>query len=185
VIAHPRLGAQRLASLRSRPKLALAVGGAPGYVALEEFAARYAPAAPERPHGRLLPYTSATTGLPKGVLRPLVGAERSLARFVAWQRSVGVEIESGHVHLCASMLYHVAPLDYARAALEMGHTVVLLDGAAPEPVLRAIELRRVTTAFMVPSLFVRLLRLPQAVRERHSRRRCDSSFTAAHRARPR
>lgn len=167
-VAHPRIGARRLAALGARGGLVLAIGGAPGHVALEEFAAGYTASAPHRPLGRQLPYTSATTGLPKGVLRPLAGARRSLAGFVAWQRGVGVELESGHVHLCASMLYHAAPLDYARAALEMGHTVVLLEDGAPERVLDAIEAHGVSTAFMVPSLFVRLLRLPRAVRERYS-----------------
>jgi long-chain acyl-CoA synthetase len=167
VVAHPRIGARRLARLASSRSLTLAIGGAPGHVALEQFARRYPAVAPNRPLGRQLPYTSATTGLPKGVLRPLAGAERSLAGFVAWQRSVGIELESGHVHLCASMLYHAAPLDYARAALEMGHTVVLLDDGAPEDVLQAIEAHRVTTAFMVPSTFVRLLRLSAALRARY------------------
>lgn len=167
VVAHPRIGPRRLALIAERARLALAIGGAPGCHALEEFAARYPAAPPNRPPGRQLPYTSATTGLPKGVLRPVAGADRSLASFVAWQRSVGVELEAGNVHLCASMLYHAAPLDYARAALEMGHTVVLPDDASPEAVLRAIEDHRVTTAFMVPSTFVRMLRLPTAQRERY------------------
>jgi long-chain acyl-CoA synthetase len=168
VVAHHRIGARRLVALSAANRLALSIGGALGYAALEEFASRYPATAPERPLGRQLPYTSATTGLPKGVLRPLAGAQRSLAGFVAWQRSVGVELESGHVHLCASMLYHAAPLDYARAALEMGHAVVLLEDGAPERMLGAIERAGVTTAFMVPSSFVRLLRLPAAVRERYS-----------------
>lgn len=168
IVTHTRLGTRRLAALGRAGKLKLAIGGAPGFVALEEFAARHSAEAPRRPLGRQLPYTSATTGLPKGVLRPLAGAEQSIGRFVAWQRSVGVELESGHIHLTASMLYHAAPLDYARAALEMGHTVVLLDGWTPELLLHTIAARRVTTAFMVPSLFVRLLRLDATVRARYS-----------------
>jgi long-chain acyl-CoA synthetase len=168
IVAHARLGQRRLASFRAAGRLALVIGAAPGFVALEEFAAGHPAEAPARPLGRQLPYTSATTGRPKGVLRPLAGADLSLARFVAWQRSVGIELESNHVHLCASMLYHAAPLDYARAALEMGHAVALLDGWTPELLLRTIEAQRVTTAFMVPSMFVRLLLLDEAVRARYS-----------------
>lgn len=170
VFAHARLGARKLAALRAARgvRLAVALGDAAGFVPLEQYSAAASRKPVERPRGRVLAYTSATTGVPKGVRFPLEGAAGALAKFVEWHRALGVDVESGHVHLVSSMLYHAAPLDGAVVALEMGHTVVLTDGWAPETFLRTIEERRVTTTFMVPTMFVRLLKLPDEVRRRHS-----------------
>lgn len=168
VFAHARLGARRLAAIGSAGSVRVSFGDARGFVPLDRFSAVPAGLAERRPPGRVLAYTSATTGTPKAVRFALEGAGRSLAKFVAWHRSLGVEIESGHVHLVSSMLYHAAPLDGAVVALEMGHRVVLMDGWEPHTLLQTIEERGVTTAFMVPSMFVRLLKLPDHVRRRYS-----------------
>jgi long-chain acyl-CoA synthetase len=170
VFADPRIGARRLAALALRPGLraAVALGEAAGFTPLEQFAAEVPRTPVQRPHGRILAYTSATTGRPKAVRFPLEGAERAAAKMVAWHRSLGVELEAGNVHLCSSMLYHAAPLDGAVTALAMGHTVVLMDAWDAETLLRVIEARRVTTTFMVPTMFVRILKLPREVRSRYS-----------------
>jgi long-chain acyl-CoA synthetase len=169
VIAHERLGRARLASLAAMcgaATLKVAIGAAPGFLSLEELgAAPLRSGARER--GRLLPYTSATTGRPKAVRLPLGGARAALAKTVAWHRSLGIALEADNVHLCQSMLYYAAPLERAVIALEMGHTVVLMDGWDAAAVLRVIEERRVTTTFMVPTMFVRLLKLPEPLRAAH------------------
>ena len=168
VFAHPRLGARRLAVIGVAVRLAVGFGELAGFVPLQRFAAD-APRMPRpRAPGRVLAYTSATTGVPKAVRLPLERANRALVKTVAWHRSLGIEIESGHVHLTSSMLYHAAPLDGAVVALEMGHVVVLMDGWDAETLLRTIDERGVTTAFMVPTMFVRLLKLPESVRRRYS-----------------
>ena len=168
VFAHARLGARRLAALTAPGVVRVGFGEARGFVPLERFSAAPAHLAVQRPAGRVLAYTSATTGVPKAVRLPLEGASRALAKFVAWHRALGVEIESGHVHLVSSMLYHAAPLDGAVVALEMGHRVVLMDGWEAHALLQTIEERGITTAFMVPTMFVRLLKLPEDVRRRYS-----------------
>jgi long-chain acyl-CoA synthetase len=168
VFAHARLGARRLAAIASADVVRVSLGDAHGFVPLERFSGAPAHLAVQRPAGRVLAYTSATTGVPKAVRLPLEGAGRALAKFVAWHRSLGVEIESGHVHLVSSMLYHAAPLDGAVVALEMGHRVVLMDGWEPRALLQTIEDRGVTTAFMVPTMFVRLLKLPEQLRRRYT-----------------
>jgi long-chain acyl-CoA synthetase len=170
VFAHARLGPRRLAAIGWTASLRVAVsfGDVAGFVPLERFSAAPARLPPQRSRGRVLAYTSATTGVPKAVRTPLEGAGRALAKTVAWHRSLGIEIESGNVHLVSSMLYHAAPLDGAVVALEMGHVVVLMDGWDPETLLQTIEERGVTTAFMVPTMFVRLLKLPEHVRRRSS-----------------
>jgi long-chain acyl-CoA synthetase len=167
VVTHSRIGAARLAALAARARrlpLAVSIDAAPDFEPLRSLTAGMSDAPPARPMGRLLPYTSATTGVPKAVKRPLASARSSLERFVAWHASLGVTLESDNVHLACSMLYHSAPLDGARVALEMGHAVVLLERWEPELLLRTIAEQRVTTAFMVPTMFARLLQLPDSVR---------------------
>jgi long-chain acyl-CoA synthetase len=172
IVAHAALGVSRLAALAKHAasaRVLAAIGGAPGFVALEDLLASAAPrklAARER--GRIMPYTSATTGRPKAVRLPLAGSYAALRKFVAWQTSLGVALEDGNVHLCPSMLYHAAPLEGATAALEMGHCVVLTGVWEPETTLRLIDKHGVTTTFMVPTMFVRLLKLDDAVRARYS-----------------
>ncbi|HEU4619671.1 MAG TPA: AMP-binding protein [Gammaproteobacteria bacterium] len=172
VFVHARLGAARLASVRraaARCEVAVSIGAAHGFTPLEDFvaAAEPRPLAP-RPAGRVMPYTSATTGRPKGVLLPTRNAAAALERIVAWHTSLGIEVEAGNVHLCASMLYHSAPLEGAVTALHMGHAVVLVHRFHPEDVLALIERHAVTTSFMVPAMFVRLVKLPARVRRRYS-----------------
>ena len=169
VFAHPRLGARRLASIGAGAglRVALGFGEVAGFVPLERFAGAARHLAP-RPRGRVLAYTSATTGLPKAVRLPLEGGGRALARTVAWHRSLGIDLEAGNVHLTSSMLYHAAPLDGAVTALEMGHVLVLMDGWDAETLLQTIDQRSITTAFMVPTMFVRLLKLPEHVRRKYS-----------------
>jgi long-chain acyl-CoA synthetase len=172
LIAHGRLGAGRLDALRAHLPpgcIAVAIDGAPGYVSLASFIEEHAADPPDAALlGRVLPYTSATTGRPKAVHRPLRSARAALDKTIRWHRSLGLEPGTGHVHLCASMLYHVAPLEGAVIALEMGHAVVLRDRWDAAGLLEAIERHAVTTAFMVPVMLVRLLKLPEHVRRRYS-----------------
>ncbi len=169
VFAHPQLGSRRLATLGAGAgvRVAIGCGEVAGFTSLERFAGT-GPHVPPRPRGRVLAYTSATTGLPKAVQLPLEGAGSALAKTVAWHHSLGIELEAGNVHLTSSMLYHAAPLDGAVTALEMGHVVVLMDGWDPEALLQTIHQRRITTTFMAPTMFVRLLKLPEHVRRRYS-----------------
>src|SRR6185503_16636480 len=70
-------------------------------------------------------------------------------------------------HLVCTPLYHSGPLAYADGASLLGADLVLLDRFDPEEVLAAIAAHGVTSTFMVPTQFVRLLRLPDEVRRRY------------------
>ncbi|HEY8520081.1 MAG TPA: AMP-binding protein [Gammaproteobacteria bacterium] len=171
VVVHERLGEHKLASLVScneRVELRLCIGRAAGFVPLDAFVAPYSSAALEAsPTGRMMAYTSATTGRPKAVRLPPRDGHRALVRITAGNRFLGILPEDGNVHLCASMLYHPAPLVGCEMALHMGHPVVLVDVWDSEPLLQLIERYGVTTTFMVPAMFVRLLKLREAVRRRY------------------
>jgi long-chain acyl-CoA synthetase len=122
-----------------------------------------------RTHGAPMLYTSGTSGRPKGVRRPLTGADPDdAAATAAWFFHLfGLAPFDGHVHLCGSPLYHTAVLNFAAISVQLGHPVVLMDGWDPEQALRLIERHRVTHTHTVPTQFRRMLALPGAVRARY------------------
>ena len=158
-----------LPQMQSRPDMLVAQGTIPGFQTLESFTTGVSGTPLEAPViGRPLLYTSATTGKPKGVVLPLDKAESILDRSIQARLDVG-SLPETHVYLCVSLLYHGAPLDVMSIALHMGNTVVLTDtSASPEQVLGLIDKYGVTQAYMVPTLFSRLLSLSESVRCRYS-----------------
>ena len=163
-------------SLRSRgclPTVRISIGPAEEFDSLESITARESDDPLEDAiAGRSLIFTSATTGYPKAVHRPLADAEAARHRLLELIRSMSAAagIEPGHdgAHLCQSQLYHTAPLDCTTSALHLGHTVVLMERWDPEKALHLIERHLVRATVMVPAMFTRLLRLPEDVRRRYS-----------------
>jgi acyl-CoA synthetase (AMP-forming)/AMP-acid ligase II len=116
--------------------------------------------------GESMLYSSGTTGRPKGILRPLTLAPpgEKPDPVVAFLRLLG--FGEGDVYLCPAPLYHAAPLAWTMAAQRIGGTVVLMDRFDPAEALRLIEEHRVTHAQFVPTMFVRLLKMPERDRSR-------------------
>jgi long-chain acyl-CoA synthetase len=105
-------------------------------------------------------YTSGTTGRPKGVHRDQAPVSAKIASRMA-------DYRPGDVHLCTGPLYHAAPLLFSLSVpLLCGVPVVLMDGWDAAECLRLIEARGVTHTHMVPTMFHRLLALPDDVRAR-------------------
>jgi long-chain acyl-CoA synthetase len=155
--------------MTSPPRLRISMGGAiPHFTGFEDFVSGFSSAAIASPaQGRVLSYTSATTGRPKGVSLPIDDADRVLNLSTTARVSAGTLPEE-HVQLCASMLYHGAPLEGVVVSLHMGHSVILMDRLEPEGILAAIDRHRVTMAYIVPSMFARLLTLNKEIRTRYS-----------------
>jgi long-chain acyl-CoA synthetase len=111
--------------------------------------------------GGTMLYTSGTTGRPKGVFRT-EPATRSVAAM-----TLGGYRHDGHdLHLCTGPLYHAAPLAFSLAApLSVGVGTVLMERWEPEETLRLIERHSITHTHMVPTMFHRLLSLPDDVRD--------------------
>lgn len=110
-------------------------------------------------------YTSGTTGHPKGVQREASTPEQAQAYMDMIARVYG--LVPGVRALVAGPLYHASPNAYGRQALPNADVLVLQSKFDPEETLAAIERHRITNAVMVPTMFVRLLKLPESVRKRY------------------
>ncbi|MCK9923757.1 acyl-CoA synthetase [Frankia sp. AgPm24] len=119
-----------------------------------------------QPRGDILLYSSGTTGRPKGIKRPLADAEIDApgdSPGATLCRTVGA-MDENSVYLCPAPLYHAAPLGWVRGAHEIGATVVVMEKFDAREVLELIERERVTHLQAVPTMLVRLLKLPAEVR---------------------
>ncbi len=131
------------------------------YLEYEEILAKSSPEEPSVPISfedvQLLMYTSGTTGFPKGAMithRHLIW--NSLSACVYW----GLNPED--VTLTISPMFHIAGLhNITIAHLHVGGGVVLLKSFDPVAILKMIEQHRVTTLFMVPSMWRNLLGTPE------------------------
>jgi long-chain acyl-CoA synthetase len=128
----------------------------------DEFPAWSAPA--RAPRGTMI-YTSGTTGRPKGVRRAPMNAEQVKSNAVLLRQIYG--IEAGMRAFVCGPLYHASPGAFARQAFAHADLIVLQHNFDPEELLQTVERHRVTHLTMVPTMFVRLLRLADEVRARY------------------
>jgi long-chain acyl-CoA synthetase len=114
--------------------------------------------------GSAMLYSSGTTGRPKGIRRPLTGRPFGSESTVAPLLGGILGLAPGDVYLNPAPLYHAAPLFWSLAAQGLGGTVVSMERFDPELCLDLIATHRVTHAQFVPTMFVRMLKLPDEVR---------------------
>jgi len=148
----------------------LAVGGAEGARDYEAWLAAQPPydGPPASPRGQM-GYTSGTTGRPKGVRRLPIPLAELPARQARMRRVVEetLGVTEGSRVLVSAPLYHAGPTVIAQNALAFGELLVLAPRFDAEETLALIARHRITTVYLVPVMYVRLLRLPEAVRARY------------------
>ena len=116
-------------------------------------------------------YTSGTTGRPRGVMREPPSEPIGKSSFEMFLTITGMapylDRPEEATALMAAPLYHGTPNGWAQALVPMGVNLVIETKFDAEQVLAHIEEYRITHALLVPTMFVRLLRLPEAVRKRY------------------
>jgi long-chain acyl-CoA synthetase len=144
----------------------VSVGGSlPGWRAYDD-AVPTAGDAPPPSDGSEMLYSSGTTGRPKAVRRPLpVDGNGSWAQNVLeYSLTQGYRMTGSSVYLSPAPLYHAAGVNYTMAVHRVGAASILMRRFDAESVLRLIETQHVTHAQFVPTMFVRMLKLPDEVR---------------------
>jgi long-chain acyl-CoA synthetase len=120
---------------------------------------------PAVPQPQNMIYTSGTTGHPKGVRRNAPTPQQ--AAYSEGLRALIYGLKPGARTLLPGPLYHSAPNSFGLRAGRLGGALVLMPRFDPEEFLRLIETEKIDTIFMVPTMFVRLMKLPAAVRGKY------------------
>jgi long-chain acyl-CoA synthetase len=124
-------------------------------------------------------YSSGTTGRPKGILRPLPENPPSqplpLFDFLnkLWR------YRDGMIYLSPAPLYHSAPQAAVSLTIRNGGTVIIMEHFDPEQYLALVERYKVTHSQLVPTMFSRMLKLPEEVRKRYDLSSLEVAIHAA------
>ncbi len=131
--------------------------------------------------GTSMLYSSGTTGRPKGIIRPLPVAQPDeiipIFQFLfdLW------EYRADMTYLSPAPLYHSAPQAAVGLTIRAGGTAIIMERFDPEEYLALIEKYQVSHSQLVPTMFSRMLKLPEETRSRY---KLDSLETIIHAAAP-
>ncbi|HEX2851177.1 MAG TPA: AMP-binding protein [Acidimicrobiales bacterium] len=139
-----------------------------GYEAYEDVVYAY-PAKPldEQLEGTDMLYSSGTTGRPKGVKPPLPLQPLGTPTGVTMLGQMLYGFTEDSIYLSPAPQYHAAPLRFTMAMQRIGGTSVIMEHFDPEEFLQLVEKWKVTHTQVVPTMFIRMLKLPDADRARY------------------
>jgi long-chain acyl-CoA synthetase len=185
LIVSPDDGPRARALVAEAPGTALfMVGGAADGIGSWDALCARQPATPvaDACAGEDLLYSSGTTGRPKGIAR---GWEKRALDWVLPIMPILCDgmcaMDADMVYLSPAPLYHAAPLRFAMRAASLGATTIIMEKFDAEAFLAAVQTHRVTHSQLVPTHFVRMLKLPATTRARYD---LSSLRVAVHAAAP-
>jgi acyl-CoA synthetase (AMP-forming)/AMP-acid ligase II len=113
-------------------------------------------------------YSSGTTGRPKGIKRahennPIDVPNPFLKLLCADMCGMGQD----SIYLSPAPLYHAAPLRFNMMAIILGGTSIIMEHFDAEEFLKQVEKHKATQSQLVPTMFVRMLKLPEDVRKKY------------------
>src|SRR5689334_18649042 len=134
---------------------------------------------PDECIGTAMLYSSGTTGRPKGILRPLPEQPptQQLPIFDFLQKLW--HYREGMIYLSPAPLYHSAPQAAVNLTIRMGGTAIIMESFDPERYLQLVEQWGITHTQLVPTMFSRMLKLPEDVRKRYDLSSLEIAIHAA------
>ncbi len=136
---------------------------------------------PPQPSGGSMIYTSGTTGRPKGVKRPPL-KEQQLQKAIKMACAMyGFHPETHMTTVVTGPMYHSGPNGHAMLSARFGATIILQSRFDETELLHLIEKYKVSHMHMVPTMFVRLLKLSNHEQQKHE---LSSLIWVAHGAAP-
>jgi long-chain acyl-CoA synthetase len=157
-------------------------GTVAGFEAYEDMvAAMPAVPIPDETSGVDMLYSSGTTGRPKGVKLPLSGEPIDFVSPQGMASRMLYGFDENTIYLSPAPLYHAAPLRFNMWVMRVGGTCVIMEHFDAEEYLRLVEKYRATHTQLVPTMFVRMLKLPDEARLAHD---VSSLKVAIHAAAP-
>ncbi|MDA4108125.1 AMP-binding protein [Mycolicibacterium holsaticum] len=166
----------RCAGAAGGATLGVAVGAAPaedklppGFITDAALVADQPSTPPaDRKQGDSIRYSSGTTGKPKGIVRTLQDRDPSEAAnaMAVFGRAFDFRPFDG-AHLVSTGMHHAGCQSFYLGALNVGQALVILGKFDAEQTLAAIDRHPVTSAYMVPTQFVRMVKLPHDVRSKY------------------
>jgi fatty-acyl-CoA synthase len=163
-------GAAAVRELSAQVEHAFVFGGeVEGYTSYDDLLAGAGERLVDQPRGSDMMYSSGTTGRPKGVKQAMLPIQVDqpgdpITGLLGGPFKVG----PGDVYLQPAPIYHAAPLKWSGAVQALGGTVVMMEKFDAEGALAAIEKYGVTCAQFVPTMFVRMLQLPEETRAKYA-----------------
>ncbi|SOD72147.1 acyl-CoA synthetase (AMP-forming)/AMP-acid ligase II [Jatrophihabitans sp. GAS493] len=158
-----------LLELDACPTRLMIDGVVAGFEPYEQAIAAY-PAQPliEQWRGDFLLYSSGTTGRPKGVMRALPETRvDTTPGIVSPMEKHVLGMDASTIYLSPAPLYHAAPLGWCSGVHELGGTAIVMEHFDAEQYLATVEKYRVTHSQVVPTMFVRMLKLAESARRRY------------------
>lgn len=126
-------------------------------------------------------YSSGTTGTPKGIRHALTGAPIDEPSQLAGLAQLLYKFTENSIYLSPAPLYHAAPLRWCMTSQRLGGTVVVMEHFDAEQSLKLIEKYKATHSQWVPTMFVRMLKMPEDIRLKYD---VSSLEVAIHAAAP-